>query len=60
MRPARAVLAAEKSVNLRGISKHHGLVNRFGALIAKYKTETGDDTGGREGRDNEGDGEGAE
>ena len=35
MRPARAVLAAEKSVNLRGISKDHRFVNRLGALIAR-------------------------
>ena len=35
MRPARAVLAAEKSVNLRGISKDHRFVNRLGTLIAR-------------------------
>jgi len=31
-----AVLAAEKAVNLRGISKDHCLVNCFGALIARW------------------------
>ena len=35
MRPVRAALAAEKSVNLRGISKDHRFVNRLGALIAR-------------------------
>ena len=35
MRPARAVLAAEKSVNLRGIPKDHCFVDCLGALIAR-------------------------
>jgi len=35
MRPVRAALAAEKSVNLRGISKDHRFVNRLGTLIAR-------------------------
>ena len=30
-----AALAAEKSVNLRGISKDHRFVNRLGTLIAR-------------------------
>jgi hypothetical protein len=30
-----ATLAAKKAVNFRGIPKNDGLVNRFGALIAR-------------------------